>query len=579
MTLYRRLRAALGLLLVLLLPGAGWAAGAADITSTAQVGLDTTRAVTVDQVNAGAIPLKALGGHQAFKLDGAALWLRFELPPREDARRRYMVLSGGAFIDRASLFVHDATGAWQEQRAGDHVPVAQWPHPHNSPLFDADTAGTVWLRLENRPAPLTPIVQLVDEDHLQFTRQWTYILVGGYLGFGLLVLLVGLMHGYLYRERAFHSYCTYVLLMLLFQLAYTGLGGLFLWPRSAAFNDAAPAIFMLLMTGAGIWNIRESVALQRHSRAVDRFTLGFSLFGALFAVVYTAFTASWTYAVLMVYGLAAVALSITLCLWTWRRGERYSGWLFLGFLPVHLAYPFPALRAAGVLADSWATQYAVLIGSAIEIPLLLYILHWRAHEFSENSARLRALDSTDPLTGLTVLPVLRLRVRDALLRTRRLGHQGALLLVEMTNHAEIVARDGRDAGDRALVVAAARLSRLVREVDTVCRVADTRFAILIEGPQRDEMRRELAPHVVARGLEPVAQLPNDVVLRFKVVTLPVPDTAGQTTVDGSADEMRLLQRAHEALDLFLGEPRRAVYHLGRQDDAATAPSSFDAVPL
>ena len=45
--------------------------------------------------------------------------------------------------------------------------------------------------------------------------------------------------------------------------------------------------------------------------------------------------------------------------------ETYAGWLFLGFLPVHLGYPFPALRSAGVLPDSLATQYGVLIGSAM----------------------------------------------------------------------------------------------------------------------------------------------------------------------------------------------------------------------
>lgn len=558
-------------LLAALLP----AARAGEITASAQWGIDASRALAVAQVDGGALALKTYARPEALQLDGGTLWMRFELPARDGTQHRYLLLAGGAFIDRASLFMRDASGQWQEQRAGDMVPVAQWSQPHITPLFTADGAGTAWLRIENRPAPVSPVVQLVDEGGLQLTRQWTFLLVGSYLGFGLLVLLVGLMHGYLYRERAFYSYCTYVLLMLLFQLAYTGVGGLFLWPDSAGVNDAAPGLFMLLMTAAGIWNIRESVALQRHSAAVDRATLGFCAFGVVFAVVYTAFTARWSYAVLMAYGLAAVALSMGLCLWTWRRGERWSLWLFLGFLPVHLAYPFPALRAAGVIADSWATQYAVLIGSAIEIPLLLYILHWRAHEFSENSARLRALDSTDPLTGLTVLPVLRLRLRDAQRRARRLGHNGALLMVELANHAEIVARDGREAGDRALVVAAGRLSRLVREVDTVCRVADSRFVVLIEGPQRDEARRELAPHIVARGLEPVAQLAKDVVLRFKVITLPVPDTAAESTVDAAADETRLMHRAHEALDLFLGEPRRAVYHLGRYDEAPTAPSRFD----
>lgn len=537
-------------------------ASEADITLQGRYALDPSGRATLAQVEA--MPLKPLA-RQAYPLDGGAMWIRFELPPRDSARARFLVISGGAFIDHASLFTRDASGAWTEQRAGDHVPVAQWPQPDITPRFAADASGPVWLRIQNRPAPVSPFVQLADDTSLELSRHWTYLLVGGYLGFGLLVLLVGLMQGYLYAERAFHSYCAYVLLMLLFQLAFTGIGGLFLWPHSAGFNDAAPAMFVLLMTAAGIWNIRESVALARHSLRVDRFTLGFSAFGVVFAAVYTAFTASWSYAVLMVYSLLAVILSMTLCLWTWRRGERYSGWLFLGFLPVHLAYPFPALRAAGVLPDSWASQYAVLIGSAVEIPLLLCILHWRAKDFSENRERLRALDTTDPLTGLAVAPVLRLRIRDAARRARRLHQRCGLLLVELSNHAEILAEAGREGADRALVVAAARLSRLVREVDTVCRISDNRFAILTEGPQPDEARRALAQHIVARGLEPVAQLPGGMPLKFRVVTLALPDGDVPMALAGTAEEEALLRRLHDAMAQLGEEPRRVVHHVARED--------------
>jgi diguanylate cyclase (GGDEF)-like protein len=235
--------------------------------------------------------------------------------------------------------------------------------------------------------------------------------------------------------------------------------------------------------------------------------------------------------------------------------------LFLGFLPVHLAYPFPALRAAGVMPDSWATQYAVLIGSAIEIPFLMYILHRRAKDFSENHARLRALDSTDPLTGLAATPVLRLRMRDAMRRALRSGHRCAVLLVDLSNHAEIVSRQGREAGDRALVVAASRLSSLVREVDTVCRVADTRFAILTEGPQPEDARVKLAQHIVARGLEQVPRLPPDLSLRFRLVSAGAPDGAIELTPDGALDEQRLMQRMNWVLDRLLEDPKRVVQHL------------------
>ena len=201
----------------------------------------------------------------------------------------------------------------------------------------------------------------------------------------------------------------------------------------------------------------------------------------------------------------------------------------------------------------------MLIGSAIEIPLLLYILHRRAKDFNENRARLRAMESTDPLTGLTITPVLRLRLRDALRRARRYGHQCGLVLVDLSNHADIVAREGREAGDRALVVAAARLSGVVRDVDTVCRISDTRFAMLIEGPQKPDLLKLLAQHVVARGLERVPSLPNDLSLKFRLVSCAPPD--GDEAQDEAVDDEQLLARLHRALDRLVGEPRKVVHHL------------------
>jgi diguanylate cyclase (GGDEF)-like protein len=351
--------------------------------------------------------------------------------------------------------------------------------------------------------------------------------------------------------------------MLLFQLAYTGVGGLLIWPHWAWFNDAAPPAFMLIMVGSGIWFIREATSLSRHGARIDRFVLAFSAFGPVFAPVYLLLSGPAVYSLLQLYALASVVISITLCLWTWRRGERYSWWLFLGFLPVHLGYPFPALRAAGLLPDSWATQYAVLIGSALEIPLLLYILNYRAKDFSENRARLRAIDSTDPLTGLPIIPVLRLRVRDALRRARRAQHRCVVMMVELANHADIVHTEGREAGDRALVVAASRLSGVVREVDTVCRVADARYAVLLEGPQTDQARRATAQHIVARGLEPVSQLPQHLTLKFRIVSAWVPDPEATDTspAGGQAEELKLLETLDEMLNRLLDDDRKVVLHL------------------
>ncbi|MFP8779367.1 7TM diverse intracellular signaling domain-containing protein [Hydrogenophaga sp. RWCD_12] len=543
--------------------------GEGDVTLQTRFWIDATGQATADEVEANADRLEDMAHDRSFDLGTqAALWIQIRPAALDPGKRWYLLLTASAFNNEVSLHARDAHGAWVVQHSGDHLPVAQWDHPDQTPVFAVDPtlAGPLWLRIVNSPTPTSPRLQLLTEENLQTKRYTTFLFIGGYLGFGLLVLFLGWVHARLYGDRAFVAYCFYVACMLGFQASYTGIAGLFFWPQWAAWNDMAPAFFMLWLTGSGIWFVREACAVSRHHRGVDRFVVAWSLFGLLYPFVYAMLLSPATFKLLNLYGLLSVLLSISLCFWTWRKGETYAGWLLLGFLPVHLGYPFPALRSAGVLPDSWATQYAVLIGSAIEIPLLLYILHRRAKDFSENRTRLRAMESTDPLTGLTIMPVLRLRLRDALKRARRGKHQCGLLLVELSNHGEIAVREGREAGDRALVVAASRLASVVRDVDTVCRVSDTRFAVLIEGPVKPDLLKLVAQHVVAKGLERVPTLPNDLSLKFRLVSAAPPEADDE---GGDAPDEQLLQRLHRALDRLGSKPRKVVMHLpGRQQAPA-----------
>lgn len=579
------------LCLLLLLVACAWplraetpASEPADITLGSRFWVDPTGAASIDEV-AGLpdVELATMDRYQGFNLAGKALWIQPMLPTLPEGQRWYLALSASAFVNTATLYQRQPDGSWREQLAGDHLPVAQWSHPDQTPVFDIAPGADaqVWLRLSNAPAPTSPRLQLLEERELQAKRYWSFLAIGAYLGFGLLVLFLGAVHWRLYRDRAFIAYCAYVACMLGFQTAFTGIGGLFFWDQSPRWNDMAPALFMLWLTASGIWFVREVCALSRYSVRVDRMVLVWCVIGLLFPLVYFTLYNSLAFGLLNLYGLLSVLLSIGLCLWAWRHGQAYAGWLFLGFLPVHLGYPFPALRSAGVLPDSWATQYAVMIGSAIEIPLLLYILHRRAKDFSEHRARLRALESTDPLTGLALLPVLTLRLRDALGRARRSRHQVGLLLVELGNHADIKSEFGREAADKAMVVAAARLSEVVRDLDTVSRLDDTRFAMLVEGPQQTEDIRRLAQHVVAKGLETVPMIGPLVSLKLRVVTAMPPDGVIDMANDTPIDENRLLARLARALDRSADDPRKVVQHLplpSRSDRPSDVMSTASAPP-
>lgn len=493
----------------------------------------------------------------------AALWMRLNLPAMDTQKRWYLLMGSGTFVDRANLFQRAPGGGWVEQHSGDHLPVAQWSRPDQTPVFQLDlqNPSILWLRLENHPTSIAPRLHVLAEEALQKRREWTYLLLGGYFGFGLLVLFLGLVHARLYADRSFVAYSCYVACMLGFQLAFTGIGGLFFWPHWASWNNASPAIFMLLLTASGIWFVREACVLPRHHKGLDKAVMLWVGFGLVYTVIYTLLMSKPAFAILNLYGLLSVLLSIFLCLWTWRRGETYAGWLFLGFTPVHLGYPFPALRSVGILPDSWLTQYAVLIGSAIEIPLLLYILHLRAKNFSENRARMRAIDHTDPLTGLLTTPVLTLRVRDALRRNGKQKQSFALMLIELANHAEIVNSDGRAVGDRALVVAASRLLSNVSEHDTVCRIDDLRFAVLVEGPVDAKTVRQLAQQIVARGLSETAFMPNQLSLRFRIVTAVLPNASIESHQPSESELHQQFEPLTNAMNLLASEPHKAIVHL------------------
>ncbi len=519
--------------------------------------------------------------YRSFSLNkDTALWIRWTPPATQAQEAWYLQLSSSAFFDRASLFQRNAAGQWSEQRAGDHIAVSQWNHPDQTPVFklDPDAAGPVWLRLENSPASIAPRLKLLNSEQLASQRRWSYMLLGGYFGFTLLVLFLGFIHVYLYRDRAFVAYSTYVSCMLLFQLAFTGMGGLFLWPQSPWWNNAAPGIFMLLLSATGNWFVREASMLQRHSKRLDYAYMIFAGIGVVMSVLYTAWSSRTMFLLLNLYGLFTVILGIAICMWVWRRGERYGLLIFLGFLPLYLGYPFAALRSVGFIADSWHSQYAVLIGSAFEIPLLLYVLHMRAKAFGDNSARMRAIDHTDPLTGLAIEPVLKLRLRDALKRGATSGKHRSLLLVELANHAEISDKAGRIAGDRALVVAASYLLSTCDELDTVCRIDTARFAMLIETKLGTYQRTVLAQRIIARGLAEFVEFTESntkLPLRFRVVTTELhPDQF--SLKEGQPIELEdALQPLVEAMNQLAHEPKKFIMHLiaERSQQASTEHSA------
>lgn len=103
-------------------------------------------------------------------------------------------------------------------------------------------------------------------------------------------------------------------------------------------------------------------------------------------------------------------------------------------------------------------------------------------ERREVEAHLRHDALHDRLTGLANRTFLRERIAHASRRSAREdSYLYALVLVDLWDFGSLNRRLGREAGDRILREAGARLEQSVRSVDTVARLEADRFAILLDG--------------------------------------------------------------------------------------------------
>lgn len=94
-------------------------------------------------------------------------------------------------------------------------------------------------------------------------------------------------------------------------------------------------------------------------------------------------------------------------------------------------------------------------------------------------AKAALLSNTDPLTGVLARHVVVERFQMALALARRQDAIFGIVLLQLIGFDTLAERQGRDIADRLLTMAGDRLRAATREMDTVGRVRDYEFAVLL----------------------------------------------------------------------------------------------------
>jgi GGDEF domain-containing protein len=507
---------------------------------------------------------------------GGALWYRLALPA-VSAPTPLMLTVPHPNMDSVDLYrpiaAASGLGQWQQERSGDQIPAAQWPVRHLTPAFElllqpGETRPT-YLRVTHN-YPISVPWQLSDPQSFHEQSKESHLLLGVYIGLVLLIAMMSAVHAVSWRDSIHLFFAAYVLVVAAGQLALTGLGGEFLWPGSAWWNDTAP-VALTLTTAALLHLFLRQMVVDRDAPWLTRGLLAMTLLGAgiLTAFLFIGNKSSFNLATPYYVGSMAVYLSVA-GWYVWRR-PMVGMWVLAAMVCLTVGSVFPILRTQGLLPLGAATQYGAQIGAALEIPLLLMALYLRSREKRDNQARVGALTRADPLTGVGNHRVLLQRLDSLLLRQVRDPGAGAVVRVRLSNAIEIRQDYGMETAQSAVVQAGACITSVAQEGDTVARHRDGDFVLVLQGHLSREQLTDIGQRLIARGLSESPALPPNTVLQLKVVIAEAPFQLADATL--------LLQSLGTVLGELAGRSGTALRFVNGSNGADTrnAPAAASTV--
>ena len=302
-------------------------------------------------------------------------WLRISLPDVPAPTEAVLTVAHPG-MDSVVLHQPAPGGLWKVQVSGDKLPVSQWPMPYLHPAFSLEISAAdprpVYLAVQHS-TPIGIYWQLWDRASFDRQSSTLHMVLGGYLGFVVLVVILSCFNAYNWRDPIHLVYAGYVVILGLGQLSLTGLAGEYLWPDHARWNDLAAVTVPMFSAGWAAVLVYRLVVERGHRLASGlllsamllslAMTLGFLLLGRekLFYV------SNFAYMYLTPVVLGCLV-------WFSFRRPLAGLWALAGFLCLAIGSMFPILRNLNLVPINFYTQFGAQIGAALEIPMLLVAL-------------------------------------------------------------------------------------------------------------------------------------------------------------------------------------------------------------
>lgn len=427
-------------------------------------------------------------------------------------------------LDRIDLYLKFDDGHIEHFRAGDSYPFSKrwiksrafvFPVEFNSMRQSVD----VYVRVVTTSSMQVPM-SVWQPAAFHAYSQTEQLILGLYYGLLMAIFVYNALLALSVREPVYAYYALYVVFYGVFQMCLNGLAFEFLWPSSTYLASKGTLVFMALSAALATLFSREVLEITRRKNGLN----------TIFNLYIGCCVAAFPFALLVPYSVAIQVQTAFVILGTGlffyagvvqcKNGvaaARYYllAWsLFLGGIFVY------ALKTYALLPENVFTEYAIQVGSALEVMLLSFAIAHRfkvmreekfrvqrestellehrvaertgelkstLEELSTANKRLEILSITDSLSGVHNRAYFNEKFELLWDAARRAQSPISVLMIDIDHFKAVNDNHGHLVGDQVIVAVSKLIAdSIVRVDDLVARYGGEEFVVVLPGTNHDD---------------------------------------------------------------------------------------------
>lgn len=380
----------------------------------------------------------------------AVYWARFQVQSQAD--HPLLLVYQFANVDNVDAFVVHADGSQVHMASGSRVPFFQRAVAHRFPLFPLGLAKgeTAWcyVQLKNASA-LFPMAVWSETAFRAMDHDLQFVL-GIFGGLFFVVVLFNALFYFGTRDRAYLYYVVFVLSYLLFEVAFRGLAGEYLWPRNTWIDDSVEltassvAVTFGLLFAISFLQTRVFAPVMHRILQVMAVSAAVNTVSTFFVPFDISVEITDLFLLLTALVLAVNALIVL------RRGYRAARFYFAAWLLILPGGFVFGLFNLGLIPGTQLTINSLSFGASTEMVVLFFaivdrILLLRRESQTLQKERLDAVQKRLYSDTLTELPN-----RNRLLSDLSQGRTVTIAIVNIDHFKEINDYFGQKAGDHVI---------------------------------------------------------------------------------------------------------------------------------